>query len=147
MSMIIIEHEDPNLVCINQHLCDKLFEHDQIYVPLPIPKLNHAMLPFDHLNQKPHAKPINLLDIKEAKKLIQSGMNVILEGTVSKAINKQLQFFDDNHTRRISLAVNHPQTIIHLSPIDEMIDVHALNLDEITDKLIKIILSSTKKTT
>lgn len=147
MSLIIIEHEDPNLVCIHQYLCDKLYEHDHIYVPLPMPKLNQVTLPFDNLNNQHFAKPINLLDIKQAKKLMQCGVNVILEGTVSTAINKQLQDFDNNHTRRISIAVNHPQTIIHLSPVDEMIDIHALNPEEITEKLIAIILSNTKKTT
>ena len=148
MSIIIIEHEDPNLMCIHEKICDQLYEEDLIYIPIPLPKI--IQLPqdiiFTELEQSGiPARSINILDIKNAKRILSAGLNVIIEGTFTATINKNINALAKNHPcKRISIAINHPQKVINLSPVDEMIDVISLSHDEVIQHVFSLITDTHK---
>ena len=149
MSIIIIEHEDPNLMCIHEKICDQLYEEDLIYIPIPLPKI--IQLPQDMIfTELEHsgipARAINIIDIKNAKRVLEAGLNVIIEGTFTAAINKNIHTLANTYPcKRISIATNHPQTIINLSPVDAMIDVFSLNNEEIMQQILSLITNTYKK--
>ena len=148
MSIIIIEHEDPSLMCIHEKICDQLYEEDLIYIPIPLPKM--IQLPqdiiFTELEQNGiPARSINIIDLKNAQRVLDAGLNVIIEGTFTESINNSLQKLTDQHpTKRISIAINHPQKVIHLSPVDDMIDVFSLKHDEIIQRVLSLITDKHK---
>lgn len=148
MRIIIIEHEDPSLMCIHEKICDQLYEEDLIYVPIPLPKI--IQLPqdiiFNEIEQSGiSARNINIIDIKNAKRILDAGVNVIIEGTFNKAINENINALADNHDcKRISLAINHPQKIINLSPVDDMVDVFSLKNEEIIQQVLSLITEKHK---
>ncbi|MEE2770200.1 MAG: hypothetical protein VX835_03875 [Pseudomonadota bacterium] len=148
MRIIIIEHEDPSLMCIHEKICDQLYEEDLIYVPIPLPKI--IQLPqdiiFNEIEQSGiSARNINIIDIKNAKRVLDAGVNVIIEGTFNKAINENINALADNHDcKRISLAINHPQKIINLSPVDDMVDVFSLKNEEIIQQVLSLITEKHK---
>lgn len=148
MSIIIIEHEDPSLMCIHEKICDQLYEEDMIYIPIPLPKM--VQLPDDIIfteldhNSIP-ARAINIIDIKNAERVLNAGLSVIIEGTFSPIINKNINEFSKAYpTKRISIAVNHPNKIINLSPVDDVIDVFSMSNDEIIQRILSLITDKHK---
>lgn len=148
MSIIIIEHEDPNLMCIHEKICDQLYEEDLIYIPIPLPKI--IQLPqdiiFTELDQNGiAARAINIIDIKNTKRILNAGLNVIIEGTFTETINKNINALAKTYPcRRISLAANHAQAIINLSPVDDMIDTLSQSNDEIIQHILSLITKTHK---
>lgn len=148
MRIIIIEHEDPSLMCIHEKICDQLYEEDLIYIPIPLPKI--IQLPqdiiFNELEQSGiSARNINIIDIKNAKRVLDAGVNVIIEGTFNKTINENINALVENHDcKRISIAINHPQKIINLSPVDDMVDVFSLKNEEIIQQVLSLITEKHK---
>ena len=148
MSIIIIEHEDPNLMCIHEKICDQLYEEDLIYIPIPLPKV--IQLPqdivFTELEQSGiPARSINIMDIKNAKRILSAGLNVIIEGTFTETISNNINALAKNRPcKRISLATNHPKAIINLSPVDDMIDVFSLTSEEVIQQVFSLITNTHK---
>lgn len=148
MSIIIIEHEDPSLMCIHEKICDQLYEEDLIYIPIPLPKV--IQLPqdiiFTELEQNGiPARSINIIDLKNAQRVLDAGLNVIIEGTFTESINKSLQTLTNKYPcKSISIAINHPQKTINLSPVDDMIDVFSMKNDEIIQRILALITDKHK---
>lgn len=149
MALIIIEHEDPSLMCIHERLCDKLYEVDQIFIPIPMPKIIFLPESIPLLNNDENgiaARQLNIIDFRKAKQILDAKLNVILEGTFTKTMNKNLDYLAENEIcTRISLAPNHPKKIINLNPVDDMMDVYTLSEEEIIQNILDMIVHKHKK--
>ncbi|NDB03875.1 MAG: hypothetical protein EBY38_09480, partial [Flavobacteriaceae bacterium] len=87
----------------------------------------------------------NIIDLKNAQRVLDAGLNVIIEGTFTESINKSLQTLANKYPcKSISIAINHPQKIINLSPVDDMIDVFSMKNDEIIQRVLSIITDKHK---
>ncbi len=147
MRIIIIEHDDSSLMCVHEKVCDRLYESDQIFIPIPMPKIIPTPIHISQLAPESldiPARAINIIDLNKAKQLLHAGLNIILEGTLTDTMHKNLEvLFKGDDCQHITLAPNNPQTIIRLSSLNETIDVNRIQNSDIVDAIVAMIHEKT----